>query len=205
LRVVHAIGQGLEALHARGWVHRDVTPGNLLVDERDGVVKLADFGLARPIDDVPDEYDLTRAHETIGTPGYMSPEQWATPKSVQPPSDLFMLAGCLYFLLTGDPPFDRYGSPTRDFPADVDGPDDVRALLARAGLPLTGAKRPVRPLGPEALGGAGAGARSAPVGHRVRRCRNVLRAVLLPARLDARGVRPRPALQDLRRRRELPG
>lgn len=133
LRVVHAIGQGLEALHARGWVHRDVTPGNLLVDERDGVVKLADFGLARPIEDVPDEYDLTRAHETIGTPGYMSPEQWATPKSVQPPSDLFMLAGCLYFLLTGDPPFDRYGSPTRDFPADVDGPDELRALLARAG------------------------------------------------------------------------
>lgn len=133
LRVVHAVGLGLDALHARGWVHRDVTPGNLLVGDRDGVVKLADFGIARPIEDVPEEYDLTRAHETIGTPGYMSPEQWATPKAVQPPSDLFMLAGCLYFLLTGDPPFDRYGSPTRDFPADVDAPDDVRALLARAG------------------------------------------------------------------------
>lgn len=133
LRIIHAAGQGLAALHARGWVHRDVTPGNLLVGDRDRIVKLADFGIARPIEDVPEEYDVTRAHETIGTPAYMSPEQWATPKSVQPTSDLFMLAGCLYFLLTGEAPFDRSGSPARDFPTDVDAPEPVRTLLARAG------------------------------------------------------------------------
>lgn len=133
LRIVHAAGQGLAALHARGWVHRDVTPSNLLVGDADGAVKLADFGIARPIQDVPERDDLTRAHETIGTPGYMSPEQWATPKFVQPPSDVFMLAGCLYFLLTGDPPFDRSGSPARDFPVDVDAPADLCELLARAG------------------------------------------------------------------------
>jgi hypothetical protein len=133
LPLVAAACRGLAAVHARGWVHRDVTPANILVGDRDRIVKLADFGIARPVADVPKHFDLTQAHLTIGTPQYMSPEQWATPKTVTPASDLFMLAGCLYFLLRAKPPFDSAGSTAKDFPVDVDATPEVRALLARAG------------------------------------------------------------------------
>jgi len=132
LDIVHDVCQGLLAVHARGWVHRDVTPSNVLVDADSGVARLADFGIARPMGSVPAKFDLTQAHETIGTPYYMSPEQWARPKDLKPTSDLFMVAGCLYFLLRGRPPFDGSGSAARDFPLDLE-PDGIRDLLRRAG------------------------------------------------------------------------
>ena len=91
----------LEYLHAQGVVHRDVKPSNLLLDD-EGNVKLADLGLARPIED---GRDLTVTNMTVGTPGFMSPEQLQG-EEVAPTSDLYSLGATLYQLLTREAVFE---------------------------------------------------------------------------------------------------
>jgi pimeloyl-ACP methyl ester carboxylesterase len=101
LRLALPIAEGLAAAHSRGIVHRDLKPGNVLVTE-DGVVKLADFGLAKFRDA---NLDLTRSAAIVGTVAYMSPEQ-ATGDEVGPRSDVFSFGVLAYELLTGSRPFD---------------------------------------------------------------------------------------------------
>jgi len=91
---------GLAACHRSGLVHRDVKPANVVRDPQ-GVVKLADFGIARIITDET----LSRAGTIVGTPNYMSPEQ-IRGEDVDPRSDLFSAGVLLYELLTGKKPFD---------------------------------------------------------------------------------------------------
>ncbi|MCO5166044.1 MAG: serine/threonine-protein kinase [Planctomycetes bacterium] len=87
--------------HERGVVHRDVKPGNVLVD-RLGRPRLTDFGLARL---GPSE--LTRTGELLGTPSYMAPEQAGdSGRTHGPPTDVYGLGAVLYHLLVGRPPFD---------------------------------------------------------------------------------------------------
>ncbi len=101
VRVADEALDALEYLHANGVVHRDVKPSNLLADDG-GKVKLADLGLARPL---ADGRDLTVTNMTVGTPGYMSPEQLRG-ETARPPSDLYSLGATLYRLLTGDSVFE---------------------------------------------------------------------------------------------------
>jgi serine/threonine protein kinase len=94
---------GLETIHALGVVHRDVAPGNVLTtgsgDEE--LFKIADFGLARVHD------AATFGKVLLGTPGYCAPEQSFPDKSgVGPYTDVFGLACCVYFALTGERYFD---------------------------------------------------------------------------------------------------
>jgi tRNA A-37 threonylcarbamoyl transferase component Bud32 len=103
LEPVHALKMTLYAARALehaadiGIVHRDVKPGNLLVTRR-GHLKLADFGLA-----TWDE-ELATSGQLIGTPQYLAPEIWdGNPADAV--SDLYSLGGCLYYFLTGQPPF----------------------------------------------------------------------------------------------------
>jgi eukaryotic-like serine/threonine-protein kinase len=91
---------GLAAAHAQGVIHRDVKPGNILLENGVERVLLTDFGLARAADDA----SLTHSGIVAGTPHYMSPEQ-ASGAATDGRSDLFSLGAVLYFMATGHPPF----------------------------------------------------------------------------------------------------
>jgi serine/threonine-protein kinase len=101
---------GIEAAHAAGLVHRDLKPQNLLL-RLDGVLKVADFGIARPSAGT----QLTAAGTVLGSAGYIAPEQLAG-GAVTPATDVYGLAAVLYELLTGQPP--RTGA---SLPELVDG------------------------------------------------------------------------------------
>lgn len=100
LRIGCQVADALDAAHAQGLVHRDVKPGNILLDHGQDRVSLSDFGLAQTLDDA----SLTASGMIAGTPQYMSPEQ-ARGESVDARSDLFSLGGVLYAMLSGRPPF----------------------------------------------------------------------------------------------------
>lgn len=92
--------QGLEYAHQHDVVHRDIKPSNLVVDA-DGVLWIADFGLAKP----KDEKNLTRQGQFVGTLRYLSPE--ALEGAFSPASDVYSLGLTLYELLTFTPAFDE--------------------------------------------------------------------------------------------------
>lgn len=97
-RIVGEVCQALDYAHARGVVHRDVKPGNILVDSQ-GHAYLTDFGLALFAEPVAGE-------EHFGTPQYMAPEQVISPSGALPESDLYALGIVLYEMFTGQLPFD---------------------------------------------------------------------------------------------------
>jgi len=94
LRIVEGILRGLAYAHAKGIVHRDIKPANILITPN-GEAKIADFGIARPMDS-----NLTAVGEMLGTPSYMSPEQVRC-QPVTMRSDLFSVGAVLYEMLTG--------------------------------------------------------------------------------------------------------
>ena len=98
--LVHQICMGLEHAHAKGIVHRDIKPGNIMLT-RSGKAKITDFGLAKL---AQGQTQQTAANSILGTPLYMSPEQ-AFGESVDQRSDLFSLGTVLYECLTGHQPF----------------------------------------------------------------------------------------------------
>jgi eukaryotic-like serine/threonine-protein kinase len=102
--------RGLEAAARAGLIHRDVKPTNLVLLSS-GVVKVTDFGLAKPLDP-SNEPALTAMGVVVGTPDYIAPEQ-ARGEAIDERVDIYALGGTLYYLLTGDPPF-RTGNPSED-------------------------------------------------------------------------------------------
>ena len=101
LAIATQLVDALAVAHAAEIIHRDIKPGNLLVDET-GALKVTDFGLARPIQRTS---QLTLAGLAVGTPQYMSPEQ-LTGGDVDARTDLFATGVVLYECLTGRVPFD---------------------------------------------------------------------------------------------------
>src|SRR5690606_16400751 len=91
--------RALKVAHNTGIVHRDLKPSNLLID-RNGVVKLTDFGIAQ----VFASSKLTATGGILGTAEYMSPEQ-ATGSRATRQSDIYSLGAVMYVMLTGRPPF----------------------------------------------------------------------------------------------------
>ncbi len=102
---VYQTAFGLAHAHEAGLVHRDIKPGNLLVDRR-GTVKILDMGLARFFND--DEDMLTRKYDenVLGTADYLAPEQAVDSHEADTRADIYSLGATFYFMLTGRPPFE---------------------------------------------------------------------------------------------------
>jgi len=129
-RIVEQLAAAAHAAHLAGVLHRDIKPGNVLLDS-DGTPKLTDFGLAKQLDagDGP-----THTGSVIGTPAYMSPEQASGTAEISARADVYSLGATLYALLTGRPPF-----AGRDLPQTIarvlhDEPARPRSL--RSEIPL---------------------------------------------------------------------
>jgi len=99
LAIIKALGQGLTYAHAKGIIHRDIKPGNVLLDEH-GMAKLVDFGLAHMGQDT----GLTATGQGMGTMEYMAPEQRGDARHVDARSDIYALAKMLYHMITGEVP-----------------------------------------------------------------------------------------------------
>lgn len=97
------VAEALEHAHQRGLIHRDVKPKNIMITN-EGVVKLADMGLARAMSDV--EAAEAEAGRAFGTPYYISPEQIRGEKDIGPPADIYSLGVTLYHMVTGSVPFE---------------------------------------------------------------------------------------------------
>ena len=103
IAIVRQVAKALEHAFEQNIVHRDIKPSNLLI-QRDGSVKLTDFGLARSLDEET-ETGITRAGTTVGTVDYMSPEQARDSKAADIRSDIYSLGCTWYHMLTGQPPY----------------------------------------------------------------------------------------------------
>lgn len=105
VEVVAQVAEGLEAAHRLGLVHRDVKPGNVMVEEDgDGRLRpyLMDFGIARELESP----QLTVTGMVVGTPAYLAPEQAGGEGPVDRRADIYSLGATLYEILTGRPPFE---------------------------------------------------------------------------------------------------
>ena len=102
IRITSDVASALDAAHRQGVVHRDVKPGNILLD--DGRAMLADFGIAKAFIDVARD-TLTESGIVIGTVGYMSPEQASGERDVDARSDIYSLAAVTYEMLAGELPY----------------------------------------------------------------------------------------------------
>jgi serine/threonine-protein kinase len=133
--VLDQILAGLSAAHASGLVHRDVSPGNVILDGGQ-MVKLIDFGLAdttghstRGADLLLTDAESAAGTTVVGNPAYLSPEQ-AKGRPVAASGDLYQAGAVLYFLLTGQPPFPRE-STELVLRAHLSAPPPVPSALAR--------------------------------------------------------------------------
>jgi eukaryotic-like serine/threonine-protein kinase len=102
LRIVLAVAEALKHAHARGLIHRDVKPENVILT-KDGGVKLADLGLARITDD--EKWGLSEAGMAIGTPYYISPEQVRGQTNIDIRADIYSLGATFYHMVTGRVPY----------------------------------------------------------------------------------------------------
>lgn len=141
LDYAEGIASALAAIHERGLVFRDLKPSNVM-RRADGLVKLVDFGIAKPMDwrsatsaDAPGS-DLTEPGVVVGSPSYMSPEQ-ALGDSVDPRTDIFAFGAVVFHALTGSLPFrgetrrsyiaEMVGGRVRELPTDL--PPPLRRLV----------------------------------------------------------------------------
>jgi predicted Ser/Thr protein kinase len=106
-RIIAQLCDALAYAHAQGVVHRDIKPENVLIN-RDGTVKVADFGLAK----LQKVEARTRTHRVVGTPQYMAPEQLRDPSSVDHRADVFAIGVVFYEMLTGQLPVGRFPAPS---------------------------------------------------------------------------------------------
>ena len=136
-RAVYWLDQVCAALaeaHGMGLVHRDIKPANIFCAYRGGVfdvIKLLDFGLAKPTLDPGVDTQLTMAGTVTGSPLFMSPEQASAEDHIDARSDIYSLGAVMYYMLTGQPPFV--------------GDNPLKVMIAHASQEVT----PLRKINPE--------------------------------------------------------
>ena len=140
-RLLREVADALAYAHARGVVHRDIKPDNILIDRESGRAMVTDFGIARAVQGGADSR-LTATGVAIGTPAYMSPEQAAGDREIDGRSDLYALGIVGYQMLAGRLPFEAMSTPSMlmkhimeqpplitDFRSDV--PPDLAAAVMK--------------------------------------------------------------------------
>lgn len=133
-RILMEAGDALAAVHALGIVHRDIKPGNMMLEGVARRVLLMDFGIAKAVRDADAGFTSTGA--VIGTPVYMSPEQAAGDSDIDQRSDIYSLGAVGYQMLTGRPPFQ--GADAREVMLQhlAARPPDLTSLRPRTPYPL---------------------------------------------------------------------
>jgi len=137
VEILAQVAGALDALHAAGHAHRDVTPGNVILSPKGAV--LADLGLAHRL---VEETDLTDPGNLLGTPAYLPPEALAGAARPGPPGDVYMLSVLLWHMLAGQLPWIGPApaatiarlllAPTEDLVDTAPGiPDALRAVVKR--------------------------------------------------------------------------
>jgi WD40 repeat protein len=111
------VAEALHYAHRQGVLHRDIKPGNILIDDHD-VPRITDFGLAKRLQESPSDpkpaadSDITLSGQILGTPAYLSPEQASASRALDARSEVYSLGAVLYHAITGRPPF-QGESPTQ--------------------------------------------------------------------------------------------
>ena len=101
VKILRDVAVGLESAHNAQVLHRDLKPANILLPDQGGV-KILDFGLAR---DMEVGYTITQSGDTIGTPYYMSPEQFRRTEALDHRTDIYAFGIVAYEMVVGEPPF----------------------------------------------------------------------------------------------------
>ncbi len=138
---IYGAAVGLQHAHEIGLVHRDIKPGNILID-RSGVVKILDLGLARLTHDTEDNLTRQNDENVLGTADYLAPEQAMDSHTVDIRADIYSLGATFYFLLTASPPFpegsvaqkliwhqNRQPRPVKSLRPEV--PDELAAVVEK--------------------------------------------------------------------------
>jgi hypothetical protein len=130
------VSSAMAHAHQHGVVHRDIKPQNILLTE-DGTVKVTDFGIARAVQ----SSSIIRQTGVMGTPHYMSPEQWQG-RAVDGRADVYSLGILLYEMLTGSPPFEGDGmgeifrkheqESVPQLPQELEVPEWLESVIRRA-------------------------------------------------------------------------
>jgi len=128
LKVVPMICEALDFAHSKGVIHRDIKPENILLD-KEGRVRIADFGLARMVSGPPGAPTATLSQVVMGTPGYMAPEQYQG-MNVDHRADIYSLGAVFYEMLTGQVPIGRFDLPSSRVQIDVRLDEIVLKALA---------------------------------------------------------------------------
>ena len=130
VEVIMQVAEALQHAHDKGLIHRDVKPKNIMIT-KDGMVKLADMGLARAVSDK--EAAEAEAGKAFGTPYYISPEQIRGEREIGPPADIYSLGATFYHMVTGAVPFEGKNPSAvmhKHLKAELVPPDHVNPKLS---------------------------------------------------------------------------